>query len=112
MKTVNQTLGYQCGGEQSVTLALTGSEQTLPTGCIGILPNKGGCVISSLKRKVVGGADEVTNYATTLGIAAIDYTLVEPTVKWVSGAFKHDTAPYNWSKITGTFGGYIECIIE
>ena len=112
MKTVNQILGYQTGGEQSVTLALTGSEQSLPTGCIGILPNKGGCTISSLKRKPIGGADEVTNFATTLGIAAIDFTAVEPTVKWVSGAFKHDTAPYNWSKITGTSGGYVECIIE
>ena len=28
MKTVNQILGYQTGGEQSVTLALTGSEQS------------------------------------------------------------------------------------
>ena len=46
------------------------------------------------------------------GMTALDYTSVEPTVKWVSGAFKHDIAPYNWSKITGTLDGHVERIIE
>jgi len=112
MKTQAKILGYQCGGEQSVTLALTGIEQSLPAGCIGILPNKGGCVISSLKRAKINDSDESTNYASTLGIASLDFTSVEPTVKWVDGAFSHDVAPYNWSKVTGTAGGHIECIIE
>lgn len=112
MKATNNILGYQIGGEQSVTIALTGSEQTLPDGCIGVMPNKGGCTISSLKRKVVGGAVESTNFATTLGMAGVDYSSVEPTPKWVSGAFKNNVAPYNWAKVTGTAGGHIECIIE
>jgi hypothetical protein len=76
------------------------------------MPNKGGCTISSLKRQIVGGAVESTNFATTLGMAAIDYSSVEPTPKWVEGAFTHETAPYNWAKVTGTAGGKIECIIE
>jgi hypothetical protein len=112
MKSVERIIGYQVGGQQSVTLALTGSEQTLPAGCIGVFPNKGGCTISSLKRQLVGGAVESTNFATTLGMASIDYTSVEPTPKWVTGAFTHEKAPYNWAKVTGAAGGHIECIIE
>ena len=112
MKDVSKILGYQTGGENSVTLALTGSEQTLPVGCIGIFPNEGGCTISSLKRQIVGGAVEATNYATELGIAGIDFTSVKPTVKWVSGAFKQNKAAYNWAKITGTAGGHVELIME
>lgn len=112
MASTNKTLGYQIGGEQSVTLALTGSEQDLPANCVGVLPNKGGCTISSLKRKLVGGDVESTNFATTMGMAGIDYTAVEPTPKWVETLFDNDNPLYNWAKVTGTAGGHIECIIK
>ena len=112
MKTVNQVLAYQAGGEQPVLLALSGSEQDLPAGCIGIFPNKGGCTISSLKRKIVGGATASTNYATTLGLATIDFSSVEPYPVFVQSGITHDNALYNWAKVTGDLGGKLLCIIE
>lgn len=112
MKTVSKILGYQAGGEQPVLLALTGSEQDLPAKCIAVFPNKGGCTLSSLKRKVVGGAVESTNFASTLGLEAVDFSSDEPYVVFVQTAIINDVAAYNWAKVTGTAGGKLLCIIE
>ena len=90
---------FSLGGEQPKLIVFTGSEQTLPSKCIGFKPNANGCIISSLKD------DKGIEYATDYGFASVD--LKDKQQTWfIKGGTGSNPAQF-LSKVTGTAGGSI-----
>ncbi len=92
------------GGWQPTLITLTGSEQALPAKCIGIYPNSGGCILTSLKQT------DGTNLATSMGIVSVD--LADKQIPLFIKGAGSGMIPQYLTYITGTASGTCWAITE